>query len=91
MNPTKRKKLYRLELHKAKLQSNNLPTKEEKVILKEEQLPIAEIKVEDVQAKTLITSTLEMGLKLPESSIDTKLETIDLKKEKKKKSSSQDI
>jgi len=79
MNPAKRKKLYRLELQKK--QSQLVDIVEEKVVQKEEVKPITEVLSETAP---VVASTLEIGLKLPET------EVLEARKDKKKKLSSQD-
>jgi hypothetical protein len=93
MNPLKRKKLYRLELTK---QKNNLvvqETKQEKPVV--ETVAAEPVKLaETVQQTAPVGETsLDMGLKLLDNSVEQQITdavTTDNKKEKKKKYSSQD-
>jgi hypothetical protein len=93
MNPLKRKKLYRLELTK---QKNNLVVQETK-----QQIPVVEsvvtepVKLAETvqQAAPVGETSLDMGLKLLDNSVEQQITdavTTDNKKEKKKKYSSQD-
>lgn len=88
MNPAKRKKLYRLKLQNKNLETSEkvlVPEVEEKVVQKEE-VVTQPVVISEVIAETAtaISSVTEMGLKLPE------LDSLEVKKEKKKKYSSQD-
>jgi hypothetical protein len=93
MNPLKRKKLYRLELTK---QKNNLvvqETKQEKPVV--ETVAAEPVKLAETvqQAAPVGETSLDMGLKLLDNSVEQQITdavTTDNKKEKKKKYSSQD-
>lgn len=78
MNPAKRKKLYRLNVKQNIEESKLVINKEEKVIQKE-------VITNTIQEQTIEVSNLELGLK----TIDT-AEITDSKKDKKKKTTTQE-
>ena len=86
MNPAKRKKLYRLELQKKETQvTNPIDVKVEEKVLEKEELKTKTVE-SAINTDTIVAATVtpEIGLKLQDT------ELLDNKKDKKKKTSSQE-